>query len=325
MSQPKFSIITPSYNQADFIEATLRSVREQQYDAVEHIVVDGGSTDRTTELLKIYDGTYDLRWISEPDGGQSDALNKGLAMAGGDIIGWVNSDDTYLEHTLATAATQFEDPEVEWMYGDGYWTDAEGRSLADKISGPYSLERLILRGMFITQPAMFIRRSLLERVGGIDGDIHTAMDYDLCLRLASQSPPRYVPSPLATRRVHDQTKSATLTMEFHEDSLRALDKFMTSADAPPGVEALRSRAISTRCLTSAYRAYNDGQLGPFRRLFRRSLTDNPPLRDRRLYYGFVLYAASLAGVDRLAPEAIRNAVGRGSAPGPDVTNWWARN
>src|SRR5580658_3296860 len=133
LSTPKLSIVTPSFNQAQFIEATLRSVKSQHYPALEHIVVDGASTDSTVEILKRFaamPGWEHLRWISEEDRGQSDAINKGFRMATGDIIGWLNSDDRYRPGCFRAVVEAFKaNPDIDILYGDYTWIDETGRIL----------------------------------------------------------------------------------------------------------------------------------------------------------------------------------------------------
>ena len=132
-SRPKITIVTPSYNQASFIEEALLSVQKQNYPSVEHIVIDGASTDGTVEILKRYgnlSGWEHLRWISEPDQGQSDALNKGFRMATGEIIGWLNSDDRYRANCFSYVASAFgQTPDTDVLYGDCTWIDALGNCL----------------------------------------------------------------------------------------------------------------------------------------------------------------------------------------------------
>jgi glycosyltransferase involved in cell wall biosynthesis len=160
---PKFSVITPSLNQADFIEQTISSVLAQHYPNFEHIVVDGGSSDRTLDILKKYPH---LTWISERDKGQADALNKGFRMATGDIIAWINSDDWYEADVFETIAKWFMDnPDKNIIMGDCNLIDEQGRAFSKVINyerGFTELSRFWIGGSIPTQPAIFFRRSLLE-------------------------------------------------------------------------------------------------------------------------------------------------------------------
>jgi glycosyltransferase involved in cell wall biosynthesis len=219
----KFSVVTPSFNQGDFLARTLHSVLDQKTDfLVEHIVVDGGSTDNTPDILKQHAGT--IRFVSEPDRGMADALNKGFSMSTGEIIGWLNSDDTYLPGALQKASDYFDQhPDCLWLYGNCRIINDQDREIRKWItayknrkSRNFKFERLLLKN-FISQPAVFIRRNALMRVGPIDLDLPTAMDYDLWLRLAKLGTPGYINDDLACFRVHqDSISSINYKAQFEE-------------------------------------------------------------------------------------------------------------
>jgi glycosyltransferase involved in cell wall biosynthesis len=211
---PGFSIVTPSFNQAEFIERTLQSVLSQQGDfSVEHLVMDGGSTDGTLEILEKY--ASNVRSVSEPDQGMADALNKGFAIASGEIIGWLNSDDTYLPGTLHKVANYFNlHQECRWLYGNCRIIDDKDHEIRKWITAyknrkarKFTYENLLLEN-FISQPAVFMRRETLEAAGPIDPGLPTAMDYDLWLRLAKLGKPGYIDDDLASFRVHHQSISS---------------------------------------------------------------------------------------------------------------------
>jgi glycosyltransferase involved in cell wall biosynthesis len=210
MAQPLISIITPTLNQAGTIDETIRSVAGQEYPQFEHIVVDGGSTDGTLEILAKYPR---LRWVSEPDRGQSDAINKGIRMSGGDVIAYLNSDDIYRPGAFQAVAAAFEaNPHSGVVIGDCDRIDAQSR-----VEGLFRarLERRgdLLRfwewgaGFCIPQPAVFVRRELFERVGGFREHLHLAMDYDMWLRLAAFTDFTVVPRTLAAFRETPDTKT----------------------------------------------------------------------------------------------------------------------
>lgn len=203
----KLSVITPSFNQAAFIERTIRSVLEQGYPDVEYLVVDGGSTDGTLDVLARYP---QVRWISEPDRGQSDAVNKGLRMVSGDVVGWINSDDTYAPGAFATAMAEMERrPDVAMVYGDMRVIGPSDELIMVRRSRPFSLRRLILTGAsYIFQPTVFMRRSAVLDVGGVDVGLRHAMDYDLWIRLGKRGAV-YVPAVLANFRLHGSSKTVT--------------------------------------------------------------------------------------------------------------------
>ncbi len=204
---PTISIITPSFNQAQFLEATMRSVLEQDYPHVEYIVVDGGSTDGSVELIKKYADQISW-WVSEPDQGQTEAINKGFAQASGDILAWLNSDDTY-EAGAVTEAVAFlqAHPKVGLVYGDTNFIDADGQIIGKFNARQTSLKRLRRGGVYIPQQAAFWRADLWRQVGPLDPSFYFAMDYDLWVRLASVTEIRYTPQLWANFRLHGEAKT----------------------------------------------------------------------------------------------------------------------
>lgn len=210
----RFSVVTPSFNQARFIERTIESVLRQSGDfEVEYHVVDGGSTDGTLDILRRYGSR--LTWISEPDRGQSDAINKGFRSATGDVLSWLNSDDVYEAGAFAAVAEVFRSTNARWCFGDCRVLDEEDREIRRGVTRWKAMlsrrytRRRHLAGNFVSQPAVFFSRDLLEEVGAIDERYHLAMDYDLWLRFAGVSAPVYLPRPLAGFRWHGQSKSGS--------------------------------------------------------------------------------------------------------------------
>jgi glycosyltransferase involved in cell wall biosynthesis len=190
---PTVSIITPSFNQARFLESAVCSVLEQDYPVLEYIVVDGGSTDGSIEIIKDYSKRL-AWWVSEPDKGQTDAINKGFARATGEIYAWLNSDDTY-------------DPDVGLVYGDANFINANGQVIGKFNAQQTSLERLKRGGVYIPQQSAFWRASLWRQVGPLDPSFYFAMDYDLWVRLARVSEIRYTPKLWANFRLHGDAKT----------------------------------------------------------------------------------------------------------------------
>jgi glycosyltransferase involved in cell wall biosynthesis len=209
----KISVITPSFNQAEYIERTLNSVLFQETDfRFELIVMDGGSTDGTLEILKKYQEK--IRWISEKDDGQADAINKGLKLATGEILAYLNSDDVYLPGTLQRVADLLDDnPDKEWLYGQCNIIDENDREIRKGITryknwsgSEFSYNRLLTEN-YISQPAVFFRRTALDIAGDFNPDLHYAMDYDMWLRLSQISPPIVFNDYLASFRMHGASKS----------------------------------------------------------------------------------------------------------------------
>lgn len=202
---PKLSIITPSYNQSAYIEQTIRSVLAQNYQSVEHIVIDGGSNDGTLDVLAKYPH---LKWVSEKDRGQADALNKGFAKATGDIIGWINSDDYYEDNIFDLVAQCFRDPATMWVIGNLKYLFDETGEVVPGRSPVITLDRLIRNPDIVRQQPTFFRRSFLERAGGWNPEYFMVMDFDLWVRLTKICPPRMVDWNLAYYRNHALQKTS---------------------------------------------------------------------------------------------------------------------
>lgn len=209
----KFSIVTASFNQGEFIERTIRSVLDQQGEGfeVEHIVIDGGSTDGTLDVLRRYESR--LTWVSEPDEGQSDAINKGFHMSTGDMLAWLNSDDTYGPGALAAVADEYEREPFDWCVGNCRIIDEQDRETRRIVTRykirqcrDYSYDRLLRRD-FVPQPSAFFSRKAWQEIGEVDRGLHYSMDYDYWLRLGKLSPPRYVDRFLANFRWHGASKN----------------------------------------------------------------------------------------------------------------------
>ena len=240
MDYPLVSIVTPSYNQAQFIEETLLSVKGQDYPNLEHIVIDGGSTDGTVDILRRYEDEYNLRWVSEPDEGQSDAINKGFRMAKGEIIGWVNSDDTYMPGAVSAAVNHLrQNPTLGWLYGDVYWIDEDSYVLREAKGEPFDLKKLICKEFHPIQPTAFFRHQTLKSIGYLDTSLHFVMDTDLFIRLGVEYQAGYIPQVLATRRLHAQAKSVGLITDFAPEVTLILDKLFSNDDLPEDIASAR--------------------------------------------------------------------------------------
>ena len=204
---PKISIVTPSFNQGRYIEQCLQSVQDQDFSDVEQIVFDGGSKDNTVEVLRRYENRG-VRWTSEKDKGQSDAINKGFLAAKADIIGWLNSDDWYARGAFRVVIDYFRDhPEAQWVYGNNFFTDAEGRVTRHLRTMPYRWDWLLYTGLLIPQPGVFFRRRILEDCGLLDVSLHGLMDYEWWLRIVQKHPPHFIDRFLAYFRFHPESKT----------------------------------------------------------------------------------------------------------------------
>ena len=205
---PLVSIVTPSYNQARFLEAALCSVLEQDYPNIEYLVVDGASTDGSVDIIRRYADSLTW-WVSEKDSGQSEAINKGLRRARGEIVGWLNSDDVYQPGAIAAAVVAFRShPEAAAIYGDALAIDTEGRPFNKMHARQFSLVDLLAFNI-ICQPAAFMRRTVLEQVNYLNPAYHLLMDHLLWINMARVAPLIYVQQVWAGARYHDQAKNRT--------------------------------------------------------------------------------------------------------------------
>ena len=208
MNTPLISIITPSFNQARYIEATIRSVLEQDYPAIEYSIVDGGSSDGSVDIIQRYSDKL-AWWVSEKDKGQTDALNKGFSQAKGEILAWINSDDTYEPGAVARAVKYLtEHPTTGLVYADTNFIDEKGRVIGRFPAAQTDYRRLRQGYVHIPQQAAFFRAELWRQVGPLDPDFYFAMDYDLWVRLAKLAPIAYLPGQTwANFRLHNSGKT----------------------------------------------------------------------------------------------------------------------
>jgi glycosyltransferase involved in cell wall biosynthesis len=226
----KFSIITPSFNQAPFINQTILSVLNQDCPNLEYIVIDGGSTDGTLEILKKYSDK--IIWRSEKDDGQSNAINKGLKMATGDIIAYLNSDDFYEPDTLKKVLSFFKtNPEKKWAYGKCRIIGKNGYEIRKPITWyknfllkKYDYAKLLSEN-FISQPAAFWRKEVLEEVGYFNEEENYCMDYEYWLRLGRKYDAGVINEYLANFRLHPDSKSGSVSKKQFQDELRLAKKF----------------------------------------------------------------------------------------------------
>jgi glycosyltransferase involved in cell wall biosynthesis len=216
----RVTIVTPSFNQAPYLEATIQSVLLQDYPEIEYFIMDGGSTDGSLEIIKKYADKL-AGWVSEPDKGQTDAINKGFARATGHLLAWLNSDDTY-EPGAVTQAVELlaQHPEISMIYGDCNYIDEAGRVIGRFPAAQTDYRRLREGYVHIPQQASFFRADLVRRVGQLDPTFYFAMDYDLWVRLAKIAPLLYVPHLWANFRLHRDAKTITADDRCWPEMLR---------------------------------------------------------------------------------------------------------
>jgi len=243
MSLPTLSVITPAFNSGQFIEDAIQSIVQQEAVTVEHIVMDGASTDDTVATLKRYSH---VEWTSECDGGQSDAINKGFLRAAGDLMGWLNADDYYLPgglHAIAQAAQ--EHPEADVIYGDCLFVDSSGKIVRSKVEHNFDASILLYFGCYIPSTSTFVRRRVIESGQLLDCDYRVCMDFEYFVRLAhAGSRFHYVPQFIAAFRWHGNNISLS-----HADR-RAQERRQVQLRYGAG----RHSESTFRLLADAYRA-----------------------------------------------------------------------
>jgi glycosyltransferase involved in cell wall biosynthesis len=221
LEKPLVSIVTPSFNQARYLETTIRSVIQQSYSPIEYIVIDGGSTDGSKQILQDHDSEIDY-WISEEDQGQADAINRGLRMAKGEIVAWINSDDAYLPTAVEEAVEALNRfPNAGMVYGDGIMV-GEDLEILDRHYYPELSLVDLLSFEVILQPAVFMRKNVLDIVGYLDPTYNLILDHELWVRIASRYPIVHVPSFWALERTHPEAKTIAMAGQFVAEAERMI-------------------------------------------------------------------------------------------------------
>jgi glycosyltransferase involved in cell wall biosynthesis len=303
MALPKVSIVTPSYNQAGFLEQTLHSVLSQGYPNLEYIVVDGGSTDGSRELIERYAGSL-AWWISEKDTGQAEGINKGLARATGEIVAWLNSDDLYQPGAIAGAAAAFAaHPEAGMVFSDVLAVDGSGKATNLMRYGDWGLDELMTFHI-IGQPGVFLRRSILERAGLLDLDYHYLLDHQLWLRVAQAAPIRHVPGIWAAARFHAEAKNVAQPTGFGRDAYTIVEWMRTQPGLLERYQRLAPQIWAGAHRMNARYLLDGGQPAAAWRCYWQSIRSYPPIglseAHRMAYAGL-----SLVGLGWLKPVYLR--------------------
>jgi len=263
--KPLVSIITPSYNQGQFIEENILSIAYQDYPYIEHIVIDGGSTDNTVQVLSKYSAR--VKWISEPDKGFADAVNKGIRMASGEILAIQNADDRYHSpKAVSIAVAAFNNnPSVGVIFGDSAIIDQDGRIIntGQGAHRGYSFSALLCSEFIVPQASAFFSRAALEAIGGsLDMDVDWCADFDLWVRIGLKYPIIYIPEVLADYRIHPTQRNADPEYAKRNPTHRrlVLDKVFAMPNLPPEIKRLKNRAYAGTYLNQAWRLASFGHL-----------------------------------------------------------------
>jgi glycosyltransferase involved in cell wall biosynthesis len=233
------SIITPSFNQAEYIPTTIDSVLSQDYPHLEYIIIDGGSTDGTLDILdfrfpildcsksKIQNPKSKIHWFSEPDNGQAEAINKGFKKSTGEIVAWLNSDDIYMPQALHRVADFFSHhPHVDVVYGDYHLIDEKDDIILSKQEIPFDYHILLYGLDYISQPTVFLRRSLFDRVGYLDESLHYGLDWEYWLRISKHGGSfAHIPHYLAATRWHVEAKTLIAPPKMYAEHQAIRDRY----------------------------------------------------------------------------------------------------
>jgi len=243
--RPTFTVVTPSLNQGQFLERTIRSVIDQGCPNLEYFVMDAGSTDCSVDIIKRYADRIDY-WVSEPDGGQSAAINAGWSRGSGEVVAWLNSDDYYLPGSLAAVAAYLQaHQDVMVVYGRGEVVDRQGEVL-DQLGEPYSRRTMIMSHNVIPQPAAFIRREALDMVGMLDESLHYVMDMELFLRVGRINAPRFLDRTLAGMTRHPDAKTSRGRSGMARERWQVRLRYARPAEVP----LLRAGQMASRAFHS---------------------------------------------------------------------------
>lgn len=291
---PLVSVVTPSFNQAEYLETTIRSVLGQDYPNIEYLVIDGGSSDGSLAIIERYAERL-AYWTSEPDAGQAQAINKGLRRAKGELVAWLNSDDIYLPGAIAEAVQVADQhPEAGMVYADGMMVDSQLRLL-----DPHRYRTLtsldLLSFEVLLQPTVFMRRQALEAVGLLDESYHLILDHELWLRISAESPLQHVSSYWALERTHPQAKTIGQAAEFAREADRLVQWAAGSSEFGALVAERQRRIQAGLNVFSARRLIDAGQHGVATRHMLRALGLHPPT-FLRYWYKFVQAAFSALGL-----------------------------
>ncbi len=314
---PRITVVTPSFNQGEFLEATLRSVLLQGYPNLEYLVMDGGSTDESVALIRQYE-PWLKNWVSAPDGGQSQAINQGMRQASGQVLAWLNSDDTYEPGALIRIGHAFaENPAAALIFGQAYQISRTGRRIGQASARAYDRRWLLEQGNSIPQPSAFFSRHAWQAVGPLNEALHFAMDYDLWFRLGDHGPVQFLPEFLSDQRIYPQAKTSAGDHRHYREVRQVIERYGGS-----GLPAGFADWLLETHLPKAWEGYRSGDIATGQAELSYVLENVPALRaEDRLAQEIARYAwamsLGLAGQDaaglafaRLVCEHLPAAVAR---------------
>lgn len=291
------SIITPSFNQAAYLEQTIQSVLGQDYPNIEYIVIDGGSTDDSEQVIRKY-MDHLAYWISEKDSGQAEAINKGFQRARGEIVAWLNSDDYYLPGVISAVVKVFEqNPDVVMVHGDMLAVDENGQTINVLKYRQLSLQDLLCF-QIIGQPSVFFRRKVLEETGGLDTTFHFLLDHHLWIRIARAGKILHVDQTWSAARYHAGAKNRAKAAEFGRDAFRILDWAESQPGLAESVSGVGRRARASAHRVDARYLLDSGQPFAALKAWARALFIHPPTALARMNI-FVSAVLRLLGLEKV--------------------------
>jgi glycosyltransferase involved in cell wall biosynthesis len=294
---PKVSIVSPSFNQAQFLEKAMRSVLEQDYPAIEYLVVDGGSTDGSVELIQKYADCIDW-WVSEKDRGQADGINKGLRRATGEIVAWLNSDDFYQPGAISSAVQALrENPDAGFVYGNLQVVNPAGETTNVLTYGDWKLPGL-MEFKIIGQPTVFMRRDVLTQAGYLDESYHFLLDHHLWLRMALIAEPKYIPRLWAGEHYHPDSKNAAHAAEFGAEAWRIVEWMQSQPNLTELLKTNQRKVIAGAERLNAFYLFDAQDYPAARRAYLHSLATHPSaaLKD---WYRILYSLLSPLGLEKL--------------------------
>lgn len=302
-SLPLVSVVTPSFNQARYLEQTMRSVLEQDHPRIEYIVVDGASQDGSVDIIRNHEGKL-AYWVSEKDSGQAEAINKGLARASGEIVAWLNSDDYYLPGAVSSAVKAFElNPDAALVYGDMLAVDENGQTTNLMQYSQLSLADLLCF-QIIGQPSVFFRRDALEKAGLLDTTFHFLLDHQLWIRIAQHGKLLHVPQVWSAARYHAGAKNVAKAAEFGREAFRILEWAKNQPGLAETISGVERRARASANRVDARYLLDGGQPGSALKAWMRALFIHPPTALKRLNI-FVSALLKVSGLGRLRDAILR--------------------
>ena len=292
---PLVSIVTPSLNQGRFIRATIESILGQDYPNLEYWVIDGGSKDETLEILKSYANR--IHWISEPDNGQSQAVNKGWKFSNGDILGWVNADDLLQPLAVQSAVKALLTKQsIGAVYGDAIYVDDHGQAIEQYPVHTYNYETLVSQTEnFIPQPSVFMRRAVLEKTGFLNETLHYVMDYDLWLRMGLIAPMEYLPTRMAALRLHSSAKTLIAMSRFANEFVLIFQNLFSIPTLPLALQQRQIHIMHTVWIHAASFCFWSGETGMALQFLQKAWGVQPFPRRRTFWLLFAFSTFGKAG------------------------------